>query len=175
MEELIKLDPTFSEARLKTNVDNIFVKLHMAVMLKDLDRVKHFLSEEVYQKYEKRIEDLKEKGLIEMFDEFNIASTDIIDVNIQEEKFQIKLKIKTKSIHYYIREDNKKYVSGNNSRREELNYFVTFTKKRDTILQGNARKCPGCGANINVNHNGKCDYCGTIYNLKDYDWILTDM
>ena len=30
-----------------------------------------------------------------------------------------------------------------------------------------------CGASIDVNANGKCPYCGTIYNLEDKDWVLT--
>ena len=36
-------------------------------------------------------------------------------------------------------------------------------------------KCPGCGAAINVNANGKCAYCGTIYNLVDKDWVLSSL
>ena len=37
------------------------------------------------------------------------------------------------------------------------------------------KKCPSCGANIDSNNTGICSYCGTSYNLEDYDWILTDI
>ena len=36
-------------------------------------------------------------------------------------------------------------------------------------------KCPGCGANINANYSGKCEYCGTTYDTVKYDWILEDI
>ena len=38
-----------------------------------------------------------------------------------------------------------------------------------------AKVCPGCGAPVNVNSNGVCEYCGTVYNTEDYDWILIDI
>ena len=37
------------------------------------------------------------------------------------------------------------------------------------------RKCPTCGANIDVNANGQCSYCHTIFNLEKYDWVITKM
>lgn len=175
MDELMRLDSDFSEAKFKTNVDNIFVKLHMAVMLKDLERVRHFLSDELYQKYFNVIQELEEKNLIHMYDEFNVASTEIMNVEITEEYFLIYVMIRSKCMDYYIDKDTKKYVSGNNVRREERNHILTFMKKRNHNIQGNARRCPSCGANIDVNHDGKCSYCGTIYNLKDYEYVLTDI
>jgi predicted RNA-binding Zn-ribbon protein involved in translation (DUF1610 family) len=36
-------------------------------------------------------------------------------------------------------------------------------------------KCPNCGANMDINHSGKCDYCGQTYNQEDYDWVLKSM
>ena len=37
------------------------------------------------------------------------------------------------------------------------------------------RKCPTCGAIVDVNKNGKCEYCHTIFNLEKYDWVITKM
>jgi len=57
---------------------------------------------------------------------------------------------------------------------EKTNY-LTFEKNKNTSTQPEARKCPSCGSNMDVNNSGKCEYCGTIYNLEDYEWILTEM
>ena len=54
LNELIELDSTFSESKFKTKVDNIFVMLHISIMTNDLERVKHFLSNEVYKNFEER-------------------------------------------------------------------------------------------------------------------------
>ena len=41
----------FNEALFKTKIDNIFVKLFTAIMKGDLKKVDHFISDEVYNKY----------------------------------------------------------------------------------------------------------------------------
>ena len=36
-------------------------------------------------------------------------------------------------------------------------------------------KCPSCGASIDVNRSGHCEYCGTTFDNENYDWILTSI
>ena len=51
--ELIKIDKTFNEAMFKTKVDNIFIMLHSSIMTDNIDRVLHFLSDELKIKFKK--------------------------------------------------------------------------------------------------------------------------
>lgn len=78
-------------------------------------------------------------------------------------------------MNYIINLNDGSYVSGNNNSRIQVDYMLTFTKKVNVMKQGIARKCPGCGAPMNINESGKREYCGAIYNLDDYDWILTKL
>ena len=54
-------------------------------------------------------------------------------------------------------------------------YKLVVTKKRQFLQQGVVRKCPGCGASLSVNTKGVCEYCGTTYNMEDYNYILTSI
>ena len=90
-EDYIKMDSSFDEAYFKTRVVNTFVKYYTAVMLNELDNVKHFITEE---------------------DKNNL---------------------------------------------------------------GEVRTCPHCGHNMDINNSGKCSYCGGIYDLDEYDWILSSI
>ena len=36
-------------------------------------------------------------------------------------------------------------------------------------------ECKSCGASFNAVRERKCPYCKSPYNLKDYDWIVTDI
>ena len=92
-----------------------------------------------------------------------------------EDKFVIKVMLISRYMDYLINDTTREFVSGNNSSRVERTNYLTFEKIRDYKDQGYARKCPGCGANIDVNNSGKCTYCGAIYNNQDYDWILVDI
>ena len=47
VEELKKVDQTFDESGFIAKVDNTFIMLHSAIMLGDLERVKHKLTDEL--------------------------------------------------------------------------------------------------------------------------------
>ena len=79
LENLIKEDKNFSEAKFKAKVDNIFIQLYMAVMKQDLQKVKHFLSDEVYAKYSEKIANLQNKNRIQMYGELNVSDTNIVE------------------------------------------------------------------------------------------------
>ena len=102
MEELLKIDTNFNEAMFKTKVDNIFVKLHTAVMLDKLEQVKHFLSDEVYNKYNNKIQELNNNNKIQMYDELNVKSTDIESINILPDKIEIKVRIISRYMDYIL-------------------------------------------------------------------------
>lgn len=175
LNELIKNDTNFNEGSFKSYVANVFVKLFTSVMLDELDNVKHFLSEDVYNQYKSKIDDLNNKGVRQIYDELNVKDSSIIKVSITDTDFVITVLITSRYMDYMVDKNSGNFISGNNQSRIEKNYTLIFTKKRNFLQQGVVRKCPGCGASISVNTSGKCEYCGTIYNLEKYDYILTSI
>ena len=175
IEELVKNDSNFNEGMFKSYADNIFVKLFTAIMIDDLDSVRHFLSDDLYQKYKSLIDDLKRRGITQIYDELNVKNSEIYDVEITDEKYRIVYKIISRYMDYEIDIDTGNLVCGDNTRRIEKIYYLTFEKISQFKKQNNIRRCPGCGASIDVNGNGKCEYCGTAYDLKNYDYILINI
>lgn len=174
MNEILKYDSEFSESKFKTYVDNVFIQLHMAVVTKELENVKHFLSDEVYNLYKQKVDNLTQRHLIQMYDEINVAQTEILNYQVTNTDMIIKVYILSRYLDYLMDEDGN-YVSGDTDVRSERDNYLTFTKKINHKEMGSVRKCPGCGASIDVNASGKCAYCGTIYNLDDKDWVLTSI
>lgn len=165
----------FNEAMFKTKVDNIFVKLFTSIMKGDLSDVDHFISDEVKNKYMTYINELKSKNERQMYDELNVKDTKILSRKELEDKEVIEVEIISRYMDYIIDIDTGETIKGDDTRRIEKRNILVFEKKNDTKDIKLVRKCPGCGASISVNTSGKCDYCGTIYNLEDYDYILTDI
>ena len=174
MNEILKYDSEFSESKFKTYVDNVFIQLHMAVVTKELENVKHFLSDEVYNLYKQKVDNLTQRHLIQMYDEINVAQTEILNYQVTNPDMIIKVYILSRYLDYLMDEDVH-YVSGDTDVWSERAKYLTFTKKINHKEMGSVRKCPGCGASIDVNASGKCAYCGTIYNLDDKDWVLTSI
>lgn len=170
--DLVREDKEFSEAKFKAKADNIFIQLYTGVMKQDLTKIKHFLSEEVFNKYNSKIQNLKSKNQIQMYDELNVSDTNIIAIDENENEYRIYVNLLTKYYDYLIDKKTKKFISGETEYRRERRINLIFSKTKNAKSLGNARKCDACGANMDINANGICSYCGTTYELKKYDWIL---
>ena len=173
-DELRRIDSNFSVDKFKGYIDNIFVQILSSIMKKKISGIKHFVSDDVFLEIEKRVTNLENENLIQFYDELNVSRTDILSINIEDDSIFIKVCILSKYMDYII-DENDHMVSGHNEFRIEKNYYLTFKRKKIIEKQKSARYCPRCGSNIDVNNNGMCDYCGAIYNLDDYDFILCSM
>lgn len=175
IEDIIKEDSSFSESAFIAKVDNTFIMLLTAIMTDNMPRVEHKISDVLYQKYKGIVDDLNKQNKRQMYDELNVKSTNITDINITEDKYIINVLLTSRYMDYRVDKISGNFVDGENTMRIEKDNYLTFEKIRNGKSEGAAKKCPGCGANIDANNTGVCSYCGAIYNTKDYDWILTDL
>ncbi len=175
VEEFRQIDSTFNESMFLTKVGNVFVKLFTAIMMDKLEDVDHFVGDSVMEYAERIASSARNAGHRQMYDELNVKDSQISEITEEDSVYKIKVYLQSRYMDYIISLDDGAFVSGNDQSRIQVNYYLTFTKKKDANKQGIVRKCPGCGAAISVNTTGKCEYCGSIYNQEDYDWVLTEL
>lgn len=175
IQELINKDKTFSESGFIAKVDNTFIMLLTAIMTDNLRRVEHKISGDLFNRYSSLLKELNNNNERQMYDELNVKSTSIESIDINEGKYVITVLLTSRYMDYKIDKTTGKCVSGINDRRIQKDNRLTFKKSINAKEEGLARKCPGCGANVDANNSGKCLYCGTIYNTESYDWILTNI
>lgn len=173
--DLIKEDSTFSQSAFLAKVDNTFIMLLTAIMTDKMERVEHKISHSLFNKYSLLLNNLNSKNQRQMYDELNVKSTEILSIDKTADKYVIEVLLISRYMDYLVDKSTGNYISGENSRRIEKNNYLTFEKSINAKEEGIARKCPGCGANIDANNSGKCDYCGSIYNTESYDWVLVDI
>lgn len=166
-------DKTFTESMFLTKINNIFVKLHTCIMRDKLDEVSHFINDDVMQYALSIINNAKGMNGRQMYDELNVKDSRIVSIEVKENVYEIKVYLQSRYMDYIMSLSNGNLLTGNNSSRVQVNYELTFTKKIDSKIQGTLRKCPNCGAALDLNNSGKCEYCGGIYKQEDYDWILS--
>lgn len=175
IQKIITEDKDFSESKFKAKADNIFIQVYTAVMKKDLTRVKHFLSEELYKKFEQKIQMLDDEGLIQVYGELNVSDTEIVRIVENNISYEIEVRLLTKYLDYKLDKQTRNIVSGNDEVRIIKNMRLVFSKRKNAKNLDVARKCPGCGANMDIAMNGKCEYCGSIFKLEEYDWVLIEI
>lgn len=164
-----------NEAMFKTKVDNIFVKVYTSIMKQDLSEVSHFIGDTLEKQLQNKINNLKNNNQRQMYDELNVKDTRILSRNIENDKEVVEVELISRYMDYIIDIDTGDLVSGDDSRRIQKTNILTFEKIVNTKEIGIVRKCPGCGASISVNTTGKCEYCDTIFNWEDYDYVLVSI
>lgn len=144
-------------------ISNIYIQINRAMVFKELDKINHFVGDELYTWLEDNIDDLSNDHKMQHYFDMSVAHVELLNVNKLDDSVQIEVEL----ISGYG-----KFVSPTHLYGTEIKNHMVFEKRKDSRKQPAARYCPGCGSNIDVNRSGVCDYCGTTYNLEDMDWIL---
>lgn len=173
LNELKALDATFQESLFKTKVDNIFVTMMSSIMQRDITRIYSSLNAEMRAKIQGIIDNLNSNNEIQMYDELNVKHTEIRNVQITEDKYIIEVVLTSRYMDYKLDGTTRKYKSGNNNSRIELVNYLVLEERRNHKDLSKAAHCPYCGANIDYNYSGMCNYCKSQMPKEEYDWILT--
>ena len=73
IQELEKIDKSFSEGTFLTKVDHIFIMILNGIMDNDMTSVKHYLSKNIYDKLCEMTEKYKSMNVTRLFDEMNVS------------------------------------------------------------------------------------------------------
>ena len=174
LEELKKLEPDFNESIFISKVNNIFVAMLNSIMFQDASMSVTSLGPTLKEIISQKITSLKNSNVIQMYGEMNVHDTKIIGAEILEDKYIIKVQIMSRYLDYLMDATSKKKVSGDDYTRVERVNYLTFEEKRNHKKLGDVTECPFCGANIDYNYKGICEYCKKELPKEEYDWILTN-
>lgn len=173
-DKILEYDKNFDESIFLTRVDHIFIMILSAIMDNDMNSVRHYLSEDLCSKYDELVNKYKQSNKIRLFDEMNVKSTMIHDVEISNNRINITVKLTSRYMDYFVDNDGN-YISGINDHRVEKDHYIVFSKRLDASELESARRCPNCGNTLDINASGVCPYCKGIFNTEKYDYIVTRM
>ena len=162
-----------TDSELTAKFSNIYINLLYSIMIKDLNKVKHFLSEELINKYERIINELEVNNETQLYDELNVGKIDIIKKEVIDNKEIYTVKILSRYMDYKVDEQGD-YLSGNNKSRIEKENILKFEHNLNSEIK-NYYKCKYCGNNLDINYTGECSYCNNIVDISEYEYILTSL
>ena len=173
-DRFIANNPDFSETTFKNNVKDAFFKIQKAWELQDVSRVRKFISDGVYQRFNTQFRMmglLKQKNIMNRVDVKNIyidrvESDGLYDI--------IQTAVHAEIDDRFISElDSTLNVGG----VEEFVEYWTFLKKRGKPHKDiyHTDDCPNCGSPLpeDMGEVSKCASCGTLTNSGEYDWVLS--
>lgn len=173
MDEFIKYDKTYSDENVLTYINNVFIQILLAISTKEISNIDHFVGDNVYNELKERIEALNQNGYTQKYDELNVFKTTILLKKVNQGYLTLKVELISRALDYVI-DANKEIVLGNKLQRVEKKHYLTFQKNINTENETILKKCPTCGAGIDVNANGKCPYCHSIFDMENHGWVLME-
>lgn len=169
-------NPAFDELKFKSKVTTAFIAIQKAWEAQDLSEVRKWISDGVYQRFTtqfKMMQLLEQKNTLK---DIQVKKLYIADVETDGNFDIIHV-----AIHAQINDEfiSAKYKNLNSGGLEEFVEFWAFIKKRGAVEKDlySTNNCQNCGAEIlpNSGELSKCEHCGTITNMGDYDWILSEI
>lgn len=161
------------ESELKAKFSNIFIMLLYSIMTKDLNKVKHFISDDIYNIYQEKINELIKRNESQMYDELNVGEIRILSQEINGDKLKVNVQIEARYMDYIL-DENGEFKKGNNQYRVPVNYYLVFEKGIDAKSK-NFYRCQSCGNNLDINFTGECPYCNNVVDVDQFEYQLVSI
>ena len=135
----------------------------------DLDTIRNLVSDEIYNMYSMQLDTLKIKSQKNIMSDITYIDNYITDINVDNNIETIETILKV-SCYDYLVDDKDNVIRGNKNIKLHYTYKLTFTRK---IAKTNLKYCPNCGAELNINSSGVCNYCNSTIINNENNWIMT--
>ena len=164
--------PDFNKKEFLQNGYDMYVKIQNAWMDFKLDDVKDIITDEIYTMYDSQLTTLEVKGEKNIMKDFVLRNCYLTDVVKQNDTITITTNYSIEFYDYIIEEQSGKVMRGNSNRKIRSTYEMKFRMSLDE--SDKVDKCPNCGAPIEMNSSGICQYCGAKLVSENTKWVLTE-
>ena len=173
IDDLFYKDPKFNSEEFISRANLMVKKILNSITLNELEKVRHFMSDELYQKYQNEINHNISLGRRVIYDEINV-NCQLAGGREDDEYYYVNVSCTCKYLKYALSLASGTLVDGSDNQRLVTAMKILFRRKKGSSREDVAR-CLGCGVTLNINDNGKCPNCGRVYDLADFDYIIVEM
>ncbi|MBR5369702.1 MAG: TIM44-like domain-containing protein [Bacilli bacterium] len=126
-----ELDKNFNKENISKELFNIYKDIQIAWMDFNYKVLKDLLSKEIYEKYEKQLEELKSKNQKNIMDNIEFKKNKITDIDIDNNIETIECEMSVTCIDYIIENDDK-LIKGKKDKFCNYTYKLVFNKDLST-------------------------------------------
>lgn len=170
-------DPAFSEQAFLEKVGNYYVQLQNAWEAKDLGPIRTIMTDALYNQFGRQLMELVANNQTNHVDRIAVLGAQITGYAQDEVNDILAVQLRTRIVDYVTSDETGEIVRGSNTKELFMTYEWTMIRSKDKTTQEQQQltevSCPNCGAPMNVNQSRKCEYCGTVVTLSEYDWVVS--
>ena len=168
--KLKELIPGFDEKQFLDEGYKIFLDVENAWMNFELEKVHNEITDELFNMYESQISSMEIKGEQNIMSDFVLKDCAITNCVNENDDIEVTTKYIIEFYDYIIDKASGKVLRGTKSRKLRMYYDFTFIKSKS---EHKIETCPNCGAEVNVNSSGVCEYCGSKIVGENTTWVMS--
>ena len=149
----------------------IFYDVQMAWMDFDYDKLKDLLTDELYNNYVMQLDTLKLKNHKNTMKGFELIETRLSNLKEENDKYIAEVYLQVKFYDYVENIKTGMILRGTPNRKLNNIYKLTFIRTKDE--SNNINECPRCGAPVEGNSTGICEYCKSKLVNDNYNWVMS--
>lgn len=171
VDEANKIIPNFDIEEFNFKAYQIFYDTQMAWMEFDYDKLKELLTDELYNSYIMDLDVLKVKNQKNTMKGFELIDSYIFDLKEVNDKYIAKVYLNVSFYDYVENINTGSILRGTSSRKLNNTYVLTFIKTKEEKSDINI--CPRCGASVEGNVSGICEYCKSKLINDTHGWVMS--
>jgi hypothetical protein len=157
-------------------VQNYFVELNTAWTNHDLTKVRHLVSDRLYEANSFWMALYKKQQWNNRLDDLKISDIQLVKIELDIYYETITVRVFA-SCFDYTQDKQNKIIGGSNKKRRDYSEYWTFARRAGVEQTEespfNINSCPQCGAPADkMGQTAICEYCGSKISTGKFSWVL---
>ena len=172
-------DPGFNEQAFLDRAQAAFFQLQKAWQDRNVDEGRAYMSPGLYQSWKAQVDQMTAQHKKNILENLFIQGMHIARATHDQNFDQIAVRIDASAMDYEVDDQTGKEVFAVGGKKADRPFTEYWTFQRSagakTLVSGGVteKKCPNCGAPLEVNETGDCKYCGAAVTSGKFDWVLS--
>ena len=166
--------PIFMNQTLANELCNMayesYKEIQVAWMDKDLDRIQHLVTDELYNMYKMQIETLNYTHQKNIMKDFSYLQGYVSFMQTIDYIETVKIVLGVRCKDYIIDEDSQKVIKGDSKSFVKYFYELTFVKD----ITKRVLKCPNCKGELLDQMSARCPHCDTPITRTSFNYTLSN-
>ena len=169
-------DPDFSESDFKAYVEDCYLQLTEAWEKRDWSIARNFESDTLFNVHRRQLEEYIEQKKTNHMDSQCVLSKTLTGYENDGKTETLVVRLNATLVDYVTDDATGAVISGTKEQRYNRFYRLEFIRTAGTktaVEHGlTSHECPSCGAPLNLNATGRCEYCQNVITSGDFTWVL---
>jgi predicted lipid-binding transport protein (Tim44 family) len=171
-------DPNFNEQVFIDRAQAAFFALQKGWQERNLEPVRVYMSDALYHRWKTQVDGMVAQHKHNVMENLVIGGVRVVKASSDANFDSITVRIDASAADYDVDDQTNRVVFGSRQQRP-FTEFWTFTRSGAVRTKAGETaeitQCPNCGAPLNINESGVCQYCKATVTTGQFGWVLDNI